>query len=231
VRRLKHVFALAPLIIIFLLYYFTPRLIKIKKIDCRSQFGPCSQTFLEKSLSYEGKSLKETKDGLAAFFQSSPFVKEYSFSYRLPDKLIVNIIEAKAKYAIGNRQREIFCPVDKDGVCLRIEKTTNLPLLEITDNPPNVGEKVETGQLFALELISNLFSTYGVKEGKLVEDRLEVVVPDGYTVIFPLQGDSRVLLGSLELILSRLKSPDKDSKIDYTGVSKIDLRFKNPVLQ
>ena len=229
-RRLKYIFVLVPVLSVFSLVYFTPRLIKVKTIDCRSQFGPCSQIFTEKTISFEGKSLKETKEGLSGYFKSSPFVKEHSFTYKLPDKLIVNIIEAKAKYAIGNKTNSIFCPVDKDGVCLRIETATILPLVEIEVNPPNVGERVGSGELFALELIYSLFSSHGVKEGKLTGGRFEAVV-DGYNVIYPLQGDREILLGSLELILSRLKSEGKDSKIDYTSVSKIDLRFKNPVLQ
>lgn len=229
-KYLKYFLVLVPIFLVLGLIYLTPRLIRIKKIDCKSQFGPCSQTFLEESLSYEGKSLEEVKEGLSGYFKSSPFIKEYSFVYQLPDRLIVNIIEAKAKYAIGNKGTSIFCPIDKDGVCLRIETTTNLPLLEIDGNPPNVGEKIDTGELFALEIIYSLFSNHGVKEGKLIEGRLEAQV-EGYTVIFPTQGDRNVLLGSLELILSRLKSESKDSKIDYTAVSKIDLRFKNPVLQ
>ena len=229
-RRLKYIFILVPVFLVFAVIYLIPRLIKVKKIDCKSQFGPCSQTFLEKALSYEGKALKEAKAGLSGYFKSSPFIKEYSFTYKLPDRLVVNIIEAKARYALGNKTASVYCPIDKDGVCLRIETTTNLPLVEIEGNPPNVGDKIDSGQLFALELIYSLFSNHGVKEGKIVEGRFEVEV-EGYTVVFSLQGDKAVLLGSLELILSRLKSESKDSKIDYTTVSKIDLRFKNPVLQ
>jgi len=230
VRRLKYIFILVPVFLAIAVIYLTPRLIKVKKIDCKSQFGPCSQTFLEKSLSYEGKVLKEAKDGLADYFKSSPFVKEYSFTYKLPARLVVNIIEAKARYALGNKISSVYCPIDKDGVCLRIETTTNLPLVEIEGNPPNVGDKIDAGQLFALELIYSLFSNHSVREGKLIDGRVEAEV-EGYTVLFPLQGDRSVLLGSLELILSRLKSEGKDSKIDYTTVSKIDLRFKNPVLK
>jgi hypothetical protein len=231
VRYLKYIFTFAPVILIILLVYLTPRLIKINTLTCRSQYGPCSQTFSDKTDSFRGKSISEVKKGLGGYFQSSPFIKEYSFTFRIPDRLIINIIEAKAKFSIGNKASGVYCPVDKDGVCLRIESSTNLPLLEISSNPPNVGEKVDSGQLFALEIISSLYSSYSVKEGKLVEGRLEVELPDGYTAIFPLEGDREVLLGSLEIILSRLKSSAKDSKIDYTTVSKIDLRFKNPVLK
>ncbi len=229
-KYFKYIFTLSPFFLVFALIYLPPRLIKVNNIDCRSQFGPCNQVFLEKAYSFEGKSLKEAKEGLSEYFKSSPFVKEYAFVYKLPDKLVVDIIEAKAKYAIGNKPNSLFCPVDKDGICLRIENSTNLPLLEIEGNPPNVGEKVDSEELFALELVSSLFSNHGVREGMLTQGRLEVVV-ERYNVIFPLQGDRSVLLGSLEVILSRLKSESKDSKIDYTGVSRIDLRFKNPVLQ
>ena len=95
-KLLKYIFALVPVVIVFGLIYLTPRLIKIKTIDCKSQFGPCSQTFSSKSISFEGKNLKEAKKGLAGYFKSSPFIKEYSFTYKLPDKLFDNLIEAKA---------------------------------------------------------------------------------------------------------------------------------------
>ncbi|HJX58940.1 MAG TPA: hypothetical protein VJ481_00085 [Patescibacteria group bacterium] len=211
--------------------YFIPGLIKIWELSCESQYGPCNRTVQDEIFSYQGKSLTEVKQGLSEFFKSQPGIKEYLFQFKLPNRLLVNIIEAKAKYAIGSKEKQTFALVDADGVSLRIDSSTNLPVLLTSGNPPNLGEKVNPRELFALELVYRIFSLYQVKEGKLEGEALKVLLPDGIEVVFPLEGDRDELIGALEVILTRLKSGAKDSKIDYASVKKIDLRFKNPVLQ
>ena len=230
-KYLRIVFPLFALSLIAGSVYFAPRLIKIWEISCESQYGPCNRAVQDEISSYQGKSLAEFKKGLSVFFKSQPGIKEYLFQFKLPNRLIVNIIEAKAKYAIGNKEKKVFTLVDKDGVSLRIDSSTNLPVLISSGNPPNIGEKVKAGDLFALEIIYRMFSLYQVKEGRLENEALKVSLPSGIEVVFPLAGDRDELIGALEVILTRLKSAPKDSKIDYASVKKIDLRFKNPVLQ
>lgn len=212
-------------------FLFAPTLIKVGNISCHSQFGPCSRELGDKIASYEGKNLRSTKAGITDYLKSQPQVKDFSFQFKLSDKLIVNLIEAKALFAIGNKEMGTFSLVDKEGKVMDIQNSTNLPFLVVADKPPNLGEKVEADKLFALEIIYSLFSLYQVKEGKIEGEALKVTLPDGIEVTFPCQGDKDKLLGSLALILMKLKSEPKDSKIDYTQISKIDLRFENPVLK
>ena len=53
-----------------------------------------------------------------------------------------------------------------------------------------------------------------------------VKIAGGVKVIFPLEGDIDVLLGSLRLILSQLNNDEREIRI-----GSIDLRFENPVLR
>lgn len=211
------------------IFYFIPTLIKVREVSCRSQFGLCREELSTKIDSYRGRSLKEAKKKIAEQLTSDPLIKDFSLQFRLPDKLEVNIIEGKAKFAIGQSDRKSFSLIDKDGNVIKVQDSTNLPVVYINDKIPNLGENVGKEKLFALETIFSLTSLYQVKEGKIENNSLTTLLPDGVEVVFPLQGDREVLLGGLELILFRLKSEAKDSRIE--NIRKIDLRFKNPVLQ
>jgi len=48
---------------------------------------------------------------------------------------------------------------------------------------------------------------------------------DGFRVIFPLEGDTQVLLGSLRLIYSKIQTSGNPE-----GFRQVDLRFVSPVL-
>jgi len=231
VKYLKIILSGALLALVLAAFLFVPTLIKVRNISCHSQFGPCSRELEDKIASYQGKNLKSAKARITDYLKSQPQVKDFSFQFKLSDKLIVNLIEAKAHFAIGNKEMGTFSLVDKEGKVVEIQNSTNLPILLVSDKPPNLGEKVGPDKLFALEIIYSLFSVYQVKEGKIEGDTLKIIVPDGIEATFPLQGDKDKLLGSLVLILMKLKSEPKDSKIDYTHISKIDLRFENPVLK
>lgn len=93
-----------------------------------------------------------------------------------------------------------------------------------------MGEKVSQENLFVLNLIYSLYSSYQVGGGKIENQGLVIQLPQGITVIFPLEGDEAVLLGSLRVILDRLNEDIKDSRIEKE-VKVIDLRFQNPVLK
>jgi hypothetical protein len=230
----KYFRVILPVLLVILfasVIYFTPRIIKVGEIVCKSQFGPCSIDIATKLDFYEGRSLSEVKGSISEYLRAETAVDEYSFQFKLPGRLEVNIIEQKAKYALGKNDLSVFSLIDRDGTVIKVQNETNLPTLLIEDNPPNLGEKVDREKLFGLAIVSRMFTLYQVKEGRIENSSLVVMLPDGITVAFPLEGNEDELMGALSLILSRLKSPSKDSKIDYSTVKKIDLRFKNPVLQ
>lgn len=216
-------------LILLLSFLVIPRILIIKNISCSNQYGDCSENLeleLEKA---KGKSLIEAKKEIAGIMKQNLFVKEYTLRYEIPDKIRIYTIAKKAKFSLKNIEVDIYALIDQDGMVLGFGENSTLPKVIFAGKYAGVGETVGTKELFALNLISSLYYFYQVKEGMIVEDRLEVRMSDGVTVTFPLEGDRDILLGSLKVILSRLNEDAKDSKIKK--VSQIDLRFKNPVLK
>ena len=220
------------LIFLFLILFpllILPRLIKISKISCFSQYGDCSKNIQEKFNQSLGKSYweanKEIKDSLA----KNLLVKEYSLQFKLPAEVRVDIILNKPKYALKNPSQKFFYLVDKDGKVLAKENSTELPYVEVNNLNYDLNQKIKDEEIFSLEIIYDLFNFYQVKSGKIEGDSLMVNLSEGPKVIFPLSGSKDALIGALRLILSRLNEPNKDVKID--SVKEIDLRFKNPVLK
>ena len=209
-------------------FFVLPRLLKITSIVCKSQYGPCSEGLSYKLTGFGGQSLSAVKKNLKLVLGSEPAISNYSFQLKLPSSLEVNLVEDKALFAVTTSDKKHFFLVDVGGVVVRIQDNSNLPLVILGENPPNVGEKVNPKSLFALQTVSDLYRLYQIKEGSLVNDSLETYLPSGEKVIFPLEGDRELLVGSLALIISRLNQAPKDSNIK---VSVIDLRFKNPVLK
>jgi hypothetical protein len=204
-----------------------PRLIKITKISCLSQYGPCGQELTRKLEAHQGQSLYRVKREASRELKSDNTIEDFSFQIKIPATLKIDLIENKALYALTAPDGNNFL-VNKEGLVMKILPATSLPKVILEANPPNVGEKVTDNQDFALKIIAELWNLYQIREGSIVNDAFEVGLPNGIKVIFPLEGDKDIFIGSLQLILSRLNTPQKDSKI---SVSIIDLRFKNPVLK
>jgi cell division septal protein FtsQ len=220
-----------PLVIYLLLSLVFPKVIKIEEISCVSQYGPCSSYLSDIVTTVNHKSLAEAKRKLADSLKSEPSVSDFSFQFKIPNKLQVNLIERKPKFALKDAESNRFALVDEKGLVLKIMDTINLPYLTISDNFPSIGNLVEQKKLFALNLIYDLFTSYQVKSGNIKDQSLLVELPNGISVTFPLEGNRETLLGSLSIILTRLKESEKDIRIGDNKISSIDLRFKNPILK
>lgn len=233
-KYLKILFSLALIAIPIALIIVLPQKIKIKEIDCKSQFGPCNSSILASisTISNEPRTLKESKDELKNIFSDNILVRDYSLHYQFPDIIEVNILERKPKYAIKVQGLDSYALIDEEGYVLYFLGSTGLPFLIMNEAPPNAGEQVPKNTSFALELLYGAFSAYQIREGKIENNGLVIELSQGPRVIFPLEGDRDVLLGSLRIVLSKLNNPDEDSKIEnVSGVSIIDLRYKNPVIK
>lgn len=228
-------FWLLLLVILLLLFWVIPTsVIKIKHIDCSSQFGECSQEIIRELEAVEKTNYKKTRRQLTDVLKRSILVDQYNTWLTLPSTIRVNVIETKPKYALSDIKESVIALINSQGVVVAFTETSNLPVLIIDGLPPNLGEKVSDKQLFALELAFSVASVYEVNKQMLFEDRLEVELSGTLSqrVIFPLEGERDVLLGALSLILSRLKVIEQDSRIEKGKIFQtIDLRFKNPVLR
>ncbi len=215
--------------VIVLFFLLAPRLLIINNISCSNQYGSCSEILQQDLGAIKGKSLRKIKGLVVEMMKQNLFVKEYTLRYIIPDKIVVYVIVKKPKFTLKSNKNNALALIDQDGVVLGYSENTTLPVVVFSQGLIAVGESVSTKELFALKLVSSMDYYYQVKEGTLIEDRLEVFLGDGVKVILPLEGDREVLLGSLKVVLSRLNENAKDAKIER--VSEIDLRFKNPVLR
>ena len=208
-----------------------PRILTINEVVCFSQFGPCNEIISEGVKKAENKKLMDAKAELKRFLSANVLVSNYSMQLRLPDRLLVNIVARKPRYALKSPTSETVAIVGGDGRVIGTEKKSNLPTVEVAGTLPDVGEVVASDILFALDIVYDMYSAYSVSSGKIENESLVVEFKQGLEVIFPIEGERRVLTGSLVAILSRLNSEEEDFRIDDAKVSIIDLRFKNPVLR
>ena len=215
-------FGIYILLTFFLLFPFLvlPRIIKVRVVECYNQYGLCSNEFLTKVNPVLGESFDTAKKKISEEFKNTKLIENYSFRFKLPSTLRIDLILKKSKYALYQKNTNEIVVLDNKGVVLEKVQTINLPHVITVDNLPNIGEVVENKKTFALELLYGIYYLYQVKSGEIVNDSLEVRIPDAGKIIFPLSGERDILLGSMKLILTR------------TGKFKeIDLRYKNPVVR
>lgn len=228
-KYLKLFKGLAVLIFAGSAIFATPRIIRIKKITCFDQYGPCSGDLTAKLIKSEGKSYDKAKREVLTILSKENSISLFSAQYKLPDSIKVSVIIRKPKYAVSSKDSGEVSLIDSNGVVLATSKSTRLPKLMVKGNVPHTGEKVSANYMFMLNIIQKINYLYQVDKADVEGDSLVIIYPQNIRIIFPVEGDADKLVGSARLILSRLKADDKDSKIG--NISVIDLRFKNPILK
>lgn len=226
---MKHLgLGLYLLIVFVILFPFVvlPRIIKVNKLECYSQYGFCGEEIFILINKASGKSIKEAKDYISQQIKNNGTIQKYAFAFKLPGTLRIDVILNKAKFALYKKDTSEIVLLDKEGNVLEKIDKTNLPKVVVTDPLPSVGEKVSDDKLFLLNLVYNLNFLYQVNFGEVVDNSFTVRLPDGPQVYFPLSGDAETLLGSLKLILSQVNFSGQDR-----GIIVVDLRFKNPIIR
>lgn len=207
--------------------FVLPRIIKIEKVDCASQYGPCGVEIESALRVIKGKALSDAKTKAGEILSEDLTIEKYFLQYKFPDVLKVNLIVRKPKFALKKDGQEVV--VDEGGIVLGKGKESSLPTIEVDGTIPAVGEKVDEKTLFASNILYGTFYLFGTKEGIMSADSFNIGIVNGPRLIFPLEGDERVLLGGANLIISRLNKSGEDLRIG--SVKEIDLRFKNPILR
>ena len=215
-------FGIYILLVFFLFFPFLvlPRIVKIRAVECYNQYGLCSNEFLIKVNPALGESIDTAKKKITEEFKNTKLIDNYSFRFKLPTTLRIDIILKKSKYALSNKNRNEIAVLDNKGTVLEKTDKTNLPYVVTDDSLPNIGETIDAKKRFSLELVYDIYYLYQVKSGEIVNDSLEVKIPEAGKIIFPLGGERDILLGSMKLILSRAGK-----------FKEIDLRYKNPVIR
>ncbi|KKQ75969.1 MAG: hypothetical protein US96_C0001G0045 [Candidatus Woesebacteria bacterium GW2011_GWB1_38_5b] len=226
-RRKISKWLILPLVV-FLLFFLVPRLVKINLLDCESQFGPCNEMIISELKKTQGRSYLETHNNISMFFKESVLVSDYSIKFNFPSKFIVHVVEKKPIVSLVKRlDEQTFYFVDSSGLILFTQKGSLLPKIIFPDEYNlEIGKKVGSDLIFASKILQGCFITYGSRLAIATPEFIEVDLPDSVKVRFPINGDLNLLLGSLNILLSQLNMNQTDSKIKF-----IDLRYKNPVIK
>ena len=202
-----------------------PFLVKVQ-IDCKSQYTVCPQPILDILTSFNGKKLAVAKKGIAKNLKSNYMVSDYSLQFKFPNRLHVEILTKKAIAAVRNSRTKEMVLVNSQGDVVSKAGETALPVVTTNELLPLVGQKVGETDLFAVNLAKGIFQMYQIRDSFIEEESLVVELPGQIRVLFPLAGDSQVLLGSLRLIYSKIQEDG-----NLAGYTQIDLRFANPILK
>lgn len=219
-------FILSFLVVVLLAsgFFFIPKLIPIKSIGCASQFGPCSAEIEGKVKKYEGQNLYDAKRGISRELKAEDGVGKFTQHFKIPSVLGIYVIEKKSYIALTRQGLGKLYLFDAEGRFIEETESTNLPILVLEEGEVTT-DRLSARHTLAAKILHGLFSLYEVKVARVLTDSLEADITTSTKVIFPLEGDGEVLLGSLNLIFSRLNTTQENSRIE------IDLRYKNPVIR
>lgn len=221
-----NIFKVLSIILITIFICFTPllikRSIKITKIECNSQFGQCIQE-------YSLGNYKYVHDQIEKQLSQDIQVNSYLIQYKIPHTIKVEVNLKSPKNAIYSVQENKYYLIGKDGFILSTTDNTDLPKIFVENLKLNIGQTISERDKHSLELLNNLVFLYTINEGKIENEAITFVNSDGIKILFPLEGDTSFLIGSLRLIFSRLN--DESEGIRMNEIHEIDLRFKNPVLR
>lgn len=227
----KKILLVLPLLLIIFAIFVIPKLIVVKNIVCDSQYDTCDQGITSEINKSINKKLSLAKKEIKFYLENNYLIRDFSVQYKIPSSLKINIVVEKAKYCLKSQLNDVYSYINKDGMVLELRENCNLPIIYIKGKNFNVGEKVNSEYLTALNLIDQIFISYNIKEGNIVDNYMEVLFNQGYKVLFPLDKDNQILLGSLRLIINRLNTEESESRIIEDRINVIDLRYENPVLR
>ncbi|OGM24923.1 hypothetical protein A3D00_00285 [Candidatus Woesebacteria bacterium RIFCSPHIGHO2_02_FULL_38_9] len=223
--RFVRILLLLFLCLVFI-WFTLKKAVIIKEVSCSNQFGSCSNIILEKIKSAEGKNVLDGKKIIKQDLEKEIIVANFTSRFRLPNKIVVYLVEKKPIIAIGDTvlHDQKFTLIDKEGLVLDKGEKGNLPIL-MSNKAFQIGEKIDDKTLFAAFLLQKLNQMYEVKMATVDNNQLESTLDGSVSVIFPLEGDQDFLIGSFNAIFSRLITQQQRSKIE------VDMRFKNPVIR
>lgn len=220
IKKIPFFIALTAIVI----FLATPFFIKVR-VECKSQYGACPSDIVSALDRFSGLSVYSAESKIKKALKGNLLVSGFSIQFKLPNNLSVNIILIKPSFAAVDRSSGKIGLVDTSGRILSVSDSTTLPKVT-TDINLKTGTFVDEKTLFALKIIGGVYEMYQIDNGEIQNNSLLVELPSRFTVTFPLEGDTQVLLGELRLVYARAQN-----SADLASYSQIDLRFKNPVLR
>jgi len=225
-RTIRYLILFAAL---FFLLNFIYKL-KINKIECISQYGPCNNEIETSLETLKGSRLVGIRSKARKILEGNFLVESFAVQYKIPDVLEIRTSERKPAFSVVFSGSDLMALVDDDGYVLSFQDTTSLPVLVVNGRQYSKGEKVDGEILFSSKIMRGMHAYYEVEGIEIRDNSLYTHLTNGLKVIFPLEGDEEVLLGSFVAVFSKLNSQQDDFRIEKK-IREVDLRFDNPVLR
>lgn len=208
------------LAIVSVLLLFLGLQVKVTKISCYTQYGPCPESYQERLTTLTGRLLytvggSEVKESLSAL----GVVGKVRVIKHLSGKIEVVVEVEKPRVAVNVGRGHKLLLVNLNGEIVSQVEASSLPKLSVGTRKISPEDSNFVSALRLVELSSRAVP---VSSAQMSGEDL-VFTTDTTQVLMPLSGrEEQVLVGSLQLILTR-------STIEGERPVKIDLRFKNAV--
>lgn len=203
--------------------------VKVGRVTCQSQLGECGEEVRKSLGKIVGQPLFVAKNTSIETLRVSPYVNDYSVSFKLPRTLFITVLERQAVWALVTQGYSAHALIDANGRVISYRESAGLPSITIDKPLSGVGEVISKEYLNGLTLFAKTAMVNEVKKAVITGDSLSLELATGQTVIYSLSEESDVQAGALVLLLARLNSVSAEFTID--NVKTIDLRFANPVLK
>lgn len=220
------------LIVCVVIYFFQrlytpliPSFLTVRVTTCKTQFGQCAEEDTFPIKKYEGKSLFFLNRRALNQELEKNFKNEYAYNHLyFPNTLDVYIKKRKAVVGITKTATQKIYLVSKEGVVLEEVESTALPLLILGEEfeIPPIGNIVKDKEIVGIEILNYVYKIWSQPHAKIESNKFLVKINETL-VTFPLDREPSIVIGALQLILTR-------SKIDSKLVKTIDLRYKKPIL-
>jgi hypothetical protein len=209
------------------------KIIKIKEIRCRDQYGNCNETLTEKLDVLQGTGLTYTKDKVKEIMTNDKAVEKYTQRFLLPGIIDISLISRKPFCLVAeNSSEEKFVLIDSAGVDFGYSSTVSVPPITVNGTYSGLEESEKNKILFGCRILKGIYNQAQIKKALYNQNQLIIDFDGDIKVIFPVEGDAKKLSGSINLILSRFingKEGDDSTNLDLKGKT-IDMRFANPVI-
>ncbi len=215
---------LIPILIIT--YLVASKYVVATKVECFTQLGNCPAFYqtISTKLLHTPLLLPLSADSLVETYKKNPEVRSVKIFRRLPQTIVVNL---ELRFPVGSIGSDLTGDsarlVDASGFVLGSATDSSTPLLIVADFNPDF-KTVSQNYVLALKIlhkISQLTETRVI--GSLDGSQVTATYQDGPKILIDITGNIDAWYFPLQQILKR-------SRIGTKSISKIDLRFSNPVL-
>ena len=203
---------------------------RIRSIECESQYSVCNSDLRSKLNSLKVGNISSSKKEIIRFLKNEPVVKKYSIQLKLNGTCLVHIEERTIKYCVSGNGNTFYS--DVEGIVIKKSNAIDEKCIVNSQSEYNLGDKLTDNDMFAQQIFSLLRNVSDKGKAIINNGILTVEYKANIKLIFPLEGDSRLLAGKTYYIMSQFDII-KEYIIGkgYKDLSEIDFRFNDPIVR